>query len=70
MKDDEIKRLSNVSSAELEQFKQLDSSTQQAILDAMAEPLGTRRLAARDRAIATARIKAYRNVMKSRKSGR
>ncbi len=70
MKDDEIKRLSNVSPAELERFKQLDSATQQAILDAMAGPLRNRRLAARDRAVAEARIKAYRNAMNSQESGR
>jgi LAS superfamily LD-carboxypeptidase LdcB len=69
MKDAEIERLSNVSPAELELFKQLDSATQKAVLDAMAEPLDNRRLAARDRAIAKARIKAYRSVMKSEKSG-
>lgn len=69
-RDDEIKRLSTVPPDELERFRALDATTQQAILDAMAEPLGNRRLAARDRAIAKARIKAYRSVMESEKSGR
>ncbi len=70
MKRDEIKRLSTVPPYELERFKGLDAATQQAILDAMAQPLGNRRLAATDRAIAKARIKAYRSVLKTEKSGR
>ncbi len=70
MKHDEIKRLSTVPPDELERFKGLDTTTQEAILDAMAEPLSNPKLSARDRSIATARIKAYRSVMKSRKSGR
>ena len=70
MKDDEIQRLSNVSAAELERFKQLDATTQQSILDAMAAPLSNPKLSARDRAIGTARIRAYKGALKSRKSGR
>jgi hypothetical protein len=70
MRHDEIKRLSTVPPDELERFKGLDAMTQQAVLDAMAQPLTNRRLAARDRAIAKARIKAYRSVLKTEKSGR
>jgi hypothetical protein len=65
-----VERLSQVSEDELERFKQLDAATQRAVLDAMGEPLRNPRLSARDRAIARARIKAYRRVMKSPKSGR
>jgi|HubBroStandDraft_6_1064221.scaffolds.fasta_scaffold248562_2 hypothetical protein len=68
-KSDEIKRLSEVAADELERFRGLDRANQKAILDAMAEPLSDRRLSARDRGIAEARIKAYRAVTKSRKSG-
>jgi hypothetical protein len=70
MKRDEIKRLSTVAPDELARFEGLDAATQQAILDAMTEPLSSPKLSARDRSIARARIKAYRNAMKSRKSGR
>ena len=70
MKHDEIKRLSRVAPDELERFQQLDATTQHAILDAMAAPLSNPKLSARDRSIAAARIKAYRSVMKSQKSGR
>jgi hypothetical protein len=66
---DEIKRLSTVAPNELQRFKGLDAATQQAILDAMAAPLHNPRLSARDRAIAKARLRAYRNAVKSRKSG-
>ena len=69
MKRDEIKRLSTVTPDELERFKGLDATTRQATLDAMAAPLSNPKLSARDRSIARARIKAYRNAMKSRKSG-
>jgi hypothetical protein len=70
MTRDEIKRLAEVSTDEVERFEQLDSETQKAVLDAMAEPLRNPKLSARDRSIAKARIKAYRSVMKSQKSGR
>jgi hypothetical protein len=69
-KRESVERLSRVSADELDHFRQLDAATQRAVLDAMGEPLSNPRLAARDRAIAKARIKAYRRVMKSRKSGR
>jgi hypothetical protein len=65
-----VERLSKVSADELSRFKGLDATTQQAILDAMAAPLSSPKLSARDRSIARARIKAYQNAMKSRKSGR
>ena len=70
MKYDEIKRLSAVPPDELERFRQLDGATQKAVLDAMAAPLSNPKLSARDRAIGTARIRAYKGALKSRKSGR
>jgi hypothetical protein len=69
MKRDEIKRLSAVTPDELEKFKGLDATTRQAILDVMAEPLHNPHLSARDRAVTKARLRAYRNAVKSRKSG-
>jgi hypothetical protein len=66
----EIDPLLEVSTEELERFRQLDLATQKAVLNAMAAPLDNPRLSARDRAIAKTRIKAYRNAMKSRQSGR
>jgi hypothetical protein len=69
-KRESVERLARVSAEELDHFKQLDAATQRAVLDAMGDPLRNLRLSARDRAIAKARIKAYRRVMKSPKSGR
>jgi hypothetical protein len=65
-----VERLLRVSAEELDHFKQLDAATQKTVLDAMSEPLRNPRLSARDRAIAKARIKAYRLVMKAPKAGR
>jgi hypothetical protein len=70
VKRDELRQLSTVPPNELERFRQLDATTQQAILDAMAAPLGNPKLSARDRAITTARIRAYKGALKSRKPGR
>lgn len=70
MKHNEIKRLSTVPPDQLERFQQLDTTTQQAILDAMAAPLSNPKLSARDRAIAKARLRAYKGALKSRKPGR
>ena len=55
MTREDIEKLSGVATEELGRFRQLDSATQEAILDAMAGPLDNPRLSARDRAIAAAR---------------
>jgi hypothetical protein len=69
-KRESLEVLCKVSAAELAGFKALNASAQMAVVDTMGVPLRNPRLSGRDRAIAKARILAYRRVMKRPTSGR